>query len=130
MLGYLMYRSALVARGMAVLVLIGGPVLTLSFAVILAGVHKNGETPSGILTLPEAAWELALGVYCAWKGFPNVKPARHARSGDGRAKHAVTARVGVQELADLPPWHVRASSGAYCGVGIPELVAEAACFAR
>jgi hypothetical protein len=74
MLGYLMYRSALVARGMAVLVLIGGPVLTLSFAVILAGVHKNGETPSGILTLPEAAWELALGVTARGRGFRTSSP--------------------------------------------------------
>jgi hypothetical protein len=21
------------------------------------------------MTLPEAAWELSLGIYCAWKGF-------------------------------------------------------------
>ena len=37
--------------------------------MILCGVYKNGEAPSGLLTLPEAAWELSLGIYCAWKGF-------------------------------------------------------------
>jgi hypothetical protein len=74
MLGYLMYRSALVPQRMALLGLIGGPVLILSFVMILAGAYKNGEGPSGLLTLPEAAWELSLGIYCAWKGFRASSP--------------------------------------------------------
>ena len=69
LLGYLMYRSALVPPRMALLGLIGGPLLIFSFVMILIGVYKNGEGPSGLLTLPEAAWELSLGIYCAWKGF-------------------------------------------------------------
>jgi hypothetical protein len=69
LLGYLMYTSGLVPPRLALLGLIGGPILILSFLLILAGVYKNGEGPSGLLTLPEAAWELSLGVYCAWKGF-------------------------------------------------------------
>ncbi len=69
MLGYLMYRSALVPPRMALLGLIGGPLLILSFVMQLIGLYKNGEGPSGLLTLPEAAWELSLGIYCAWKGF-------------------------------------------------------------
>lgn len=73
-LGYLMYKSALVPPRMALLGLIGGPVLILSFVMILAGVYKNGEGPSGLLTLPEAAWELSLGIYCAWKGFRSSSP--------------------------------------------------------
>lgn len=74
MLGYLMYRSALVPPRMALLGLIGGPVLILSFLMILAGVYRNGDGPSGLLTLPEAAWELALGIYCASKGFRSSSP--------------------------------------------------------
>jgi hypothetical protein len=69
LLGYLMYTSALVPPRLALLGLVGGPILMLSFLLILAGAYKNGEGPSGLLTLPEAAWELSLGVYCAWKGF-------------------------------------------------------------
>ena len=34
-----------------------------------AVLFENGSTASGLLTLPEAAWELSLGIYCAWKGF-------------------------------------------------------------
>jgi hypothetical protein len=68
-LGYLMYRSGLVPQRMAMLGLIGGPVLILSFVLILFGAYENGEGPSALLTLPEAAWELSLGIYCAWRGF-------------------------------------------------------------
>jgi hypothetical protein len=73
-LGYLMYKSALVPPRMALLGLIGGPLLILSFVMILTGVYKNGEGPSGLLTLPEAAWELFLGIYCAWHGFRSSSP--------------------------------------------------------
>ncbi len=69
LLGYLMYRSGLVPPRMAMLGLIGGPMLILSFVLILFGAYENGSGLSGLMTLPEAAWELSLGIYCAWKGF-------------------------------------------------------------
>jgi hypothetical protein len=74
MLGFLMYKSELVPRGMAMLGLIGGPILILSFVLQLIGVFENGEGPSGLFTLPEAAWELSLGIYCAVKGFRLSSP--------------------------------------------------------
>jgi hypothetical protein len=77
-LGYLMYRSELVPRRMAMLGLIGGPLLILSHVLILCDVYKNGEGPSGLLTLPEAAWELSLGIYAAWKGFRLESPIARA----------------------------------------------------
>jgi len=68
-LGYLMYKSGLVPRRMAMLGLIGGPMLILSFGLILFGVYENGSGPAFLLALPEIAWEASLGIYCAWKGF-------------------------------------------------------------
>src|SRR4029079_9086715 len=68
MLGYLMYRSALVPRGMAMLGLIGGPLLILSFVLQLFDVVHQGSSATSLLALPEIAWEASLGVYCAWKG--------------------------------------------------------------
>ena len=68
-LGYLMYRSGLVPRRMAMLGLIGGPMLILSFVLALFGVYENGSAPSFLLALPEIAWEASLGIYAAWKGF-------------------------------------------------------------
>jgi hypothetical protein len=76
-LGYLMYRSGLVPSRMAILGLIGGPLLILSFVLILFDVYDNGSPASGLLALPEIVWELFLGIYAAWKGFrpsPLVEP--------------------------------------------------------
>lgn len=69
MLGYLMYRSGLVPRPMAMLGLIGGPLLIISFVLILFGAYENGSGPAFLLALPEIAWEASLGIYAAWKGF-------------------------------------------------------------
>jgi Domain of unknown function (DUF4386) len=74
LLGYLMYRSALVPPRMALLGLVGGSLLILSFVLILCDVYDNGSSMSGLFTLPEAAWELSLGIYCAWKGFRSESP--------------------------------------------------------
>jgi hypothetical protein len=74
MLGYLMYRSELVPRSMAMLGLIGGSVLILSFVLKLCDVYEDGSPASALLTLPEAAWEISLGIYCAWKGFRSQSP--------------------------------------------------------
>jgi hypothetical protein len=49
--------------------LIGGPLLILSFVLTLFDVYKNGSGPSGLLSLPEAVWELSLGIYLIAKGF-------------------------------------------------------------
>jgi hypothetical protein len=68
-LGYLMYRSGLVPRRMAMFGLVGGPLLILSFGLVLFGVYENGSGPAFLLALPEIIWEGSLGIYCAWKGF-------------------------------------------------------------
>ena len=68
-LGSLMYRSGLVPRRMALLGLVGGTLLVVLWLLVLSDVTENGSSLAQLLTLPEAAWELALGIYCAWKGF-------------------------------------------------------------
>jgi uncharacterized protein DUF4386 len=73
LLGYLMYRSALVPRGMAVLGLIGGPVLVAAAVAILFGVIEAGSVWQVIATAPEFFWELSLGIWLIVKGFnPSV----------------------------------------------------------
>lgn len=81
MLGYLMYRSGLVPRRMAMLGLIGGPMLIASFVLILFGVYENGSGPAFLMALPEIVWEASLGIYAAWKGF---KPSPITRTVDLR----------------------------------------------
>ena len=81
MLGYLMYKSGLLPRRMAMLGLIGGPMLILSFGLILFGVYENGSGPAFLLALPEIVWEASLGIYAAWKGF---KPSPITQTVDSR----------------------------------------------
>jgi len=69
LLGYLMYRSGLVPRRMAILGLIGGPVLVAAAVAILFGVIEAGSVWQIIATLPEALWELSLGIWLIVKGF-------------------------------------------------------------
>jgi Domain of unknown function (DUF4386) len=68
-LGYLMYRSGLVPRGMAILGLIGGPLLMASGIAIMFDVTEPRSTLQAIATIPEFFWELSLGIYCIVKGF-------------------------------------------------------------
>ncbi|HEX7716516.1 MAG TPA: DUF4386 domain-containing protein [Marmoricola sp.] len=68
-LGYLMYRSRLVPRGMAVLGLVGGPLICLSGAAIVLGVIDAGSAVHNLMVVPEFFWELSLGVYLVVKGF-------------------------------------------------------------
>jgi hypothetical protein len=68
-LGYLMYRSELVPRRMAMLGLIGGPLICASGIAVLLGVIDAGSVAQGIATIPEFIWELSLGIYMIVKGF-------------------------------------------------------------
>jgi hypothetical protein len=73
MLGYLMYTSRLVPRGMAVLGLVGGPLIIASGAAVALGVIDAGSVWQGIATIPEFIWELSLGIWLTVKGFnPSV----------------------------------------------------------
>jgi hypothetical protein len=69
LLGYLMYRSGLVPRGMAMLGLIGGPLIIASGTGVLFDVFESGSGPQVIATVPEFLWELSLGIYLIVKGF-------------------------------------------------------------
>jgi hypothetical protein len=69
LLGYVMYRSGLVPRGMAWLGLVGGPLICLSGAAVMLGVIEAGSAWQNIAAIPEFFWELSLGVYLIVKGF-------------------------------------------------------------
>ena len=68
-LGYLLYRSGLVSRRMALFGVIGGPLLAASGAAVLFGVIPQGSSLQGIATAPEFVWELFLGLWLTFKGF-------------------------------------------------------------
>ena len=69
LLGYLMYRSELVPRGMAVVGMIGGTLLIASAVPDPARCVRGGSAPQVIATVPEFVWEAFLGIYLTFKGF-------------------------------------------------------------
>jgi hypothetical protein len=83
-LGYLMYRSGLVPRRMAMLGLIGGTLIILSGTAVLFNVIQPGSAVQVIATIPEFVWELSLGIYLMVKGF-KPSPILSGTIGDARA---------------------------------------------
>ena len=83
-LGYLMYRSGLVPRGMAILGLIAGSVLLARFVGILFGVFEPMSALGGLMVVPEFIWELALGIWLIVKGFdPSALASLSTNPDDG-----------------------------------------------
>ena len=81
MLGYLMYRSGLVPRPLAMLGLIGGPLVCASGTAVLFGVVDQGGVEHNIAVIPEFLWELSLGIYLTVKGFrPSAAASEPART--------------------------------------------------
>lgn len=69
LLGTLLYRSRLVPRIIPTLGLIGAPLLLAAMLATYFGAIDQVSSISGILTLPVAAWELAVGLWMTFKGF-------------------------------------------------------------
>jgi len=92
-LGALMWKSGLVPRRMAILGLIGGPLVLVRAILILFDVVEQGDA-TDILVAPEILWEAALGLYPLIKGF-KTPPAPLAddwqlRTGDRTRTAAAT----------------------------------------
>jgi hypothetical protein len=88
LLGYLMYRSGLVPRGMAMLGLVGGPLVCASGIAVMFGAFDAGSAAQAIATIPEILWEASLGIYLTVKGFKKSS-----------AVLATTPRAGLRAAA-------------------------------
>jgi Domain of unknown function (DUF4386) len=69
LLAYLMYRSGLVPRPIAVIGLVGGPVVFASSIAVLFGAYEQISTWGALGGLPVFAWEMSLAVWLIAKGF-------------------------------------------------------------
>lgn len=72
-LGYLMWKSGLLPRRLALLGLIGGPLVLVRAVLILFDVVDPGDGIA-VLVVPEILWEAALGLYPLIKGFRTPSP--------------------------------------------------------
>jgi hypothetical protein len=77
-LGYLMYRSALVPQRLAMFGLVGGPLIILSGTLVMFG-DADG-TGQALATIPEFIWELGLGIYATVWGFKSSPILREDRA--------------------------------------------------
>jgi hypothetical protein len=68
-LGYIMYRTGLVPRRLAMFGLIGGPLIILSGSAAMLGIIELDGTWQQLSAAPEFVWELGLGLYQIVKGF-------------------------------------------------------------
>jgi Domain of unknown function (DUF4386) len=73
-LGYMMYRTQLVPRAWTWLGLIGGPLIIISGTIVMFGGDPAAAAIKGPASIPEALWELFLGVYCTIWGFRREAP--------------------------------------------------------
>jgi hypothetical protein len=73
LLGYLMYRSELIPRRMAVLGLVAGPLIIITGIAAMFGVIQWSGSVESLATIPEFIWELSLGIYPLIWGFRRVR---------------------------------------------------------
>ncbi len=78
-LGWMMFRTGLVPRRLAVLGLIGGPLIIASGSAAVLHLIEPGGAIQELSAAPVFFWELGLGIYLIVKGFRT--PLRHATAG-------------------------------------------------
>ncbi|MGY1660238.1 DUF4386 domain-containing protein [Geodermatophilus sp. SYSU D00705] len=88
LLAVLVYRSRLVPRWIAVLGIVGGPVVFASSTAILFGLYEQVSVWGMVAALPVTVWEMSLAAVLIARGFrPSPRPAVPV------ARPAVTAAV-------------------------------------
>ena len=69
LLGFLLYQSRLVPRGLSLIGIFGGPVLLIGYIAILFGLIGQHAPLTGLFAVPVALFEFSLGIYLVVKGF-------------------------------------------------------------
>ncbi len=92
LLSYLLYRSRLVPRRLAMVGVVAGPMLCTYAIGAMLGIFEAGSVWQVIGTSAEFVWELSLGIWLMVKGF-SATPAAAA------APAAVPARTVTLDLA-------------------------------
>ncbi|HEY5197798.1 MAG TPA: DUF4386 domain-containing protein [Solirubrobacteraceae bacterium] len=77
LLAYLMYKSQLIPRAIAVLGMVGGSVIFASSFAVLTGLYEQTSTVGTAMALPVFAWEVSFAIWMIAKGFkapPDAAP--------------------------------------------------------
>ena len=74
LLGYLLYRSGLVPKTLALIGLIGAPILVTGNISVLVGLIGQKDPATFLFAIPVALFEFSLGVFLVVKGFNKSAP--------------------------------------------------------
>ena len=69
LLGFLLYRSRLVPRGLSLIGIVGGPILLIGYIAVLFGLVGQHAPLASLSSLPVALFEFMLGIWLIVKGF-------------------------------------------------------------
>src|SRR6184192_1983190 len=69
LLGFLLYQSRLVPRCLALIGIVGGPLLLASYLAVMFGLIGQHAAPATFAAIPVALFEFSLGVWLVVKGF-------------------------------------------------------------
>ncbi len=79
LLGFLLYQSRLVPRGLSLIGIVGGPILLAGYLAVLFGLI--GTSQASITAVPVALFEFSLGVWLIAKGFnPSAIASLYAKT--------------------------------------------------
>jgi hypothetical protein len=93
LLGYVLYRSALVPRILPMIAFIGAPLLLASDVAVFFGAYSQVSPIAVLAALPVAVFELSLGIWLIVKGFkPTPLTADDASNRHGRPDTPRTAQ--------------------------------------
>ena len=88
LLGYMMFKSGLMPRRLAMIGLVGGPLAVGTAVAVLFGAYEQTSAISFLITGPEIVWESTFGIFLTVKA---IRLGRARRS--GRAMSGVTPRL-------------------------------------
>ena len=69
LLGFLLYQSRLVPRGLSLIGIVGGPILLAGYHAVMFGLLGLHAPLAGLSAVPVALFEFSLGVWLVVKGF-------------------------------------------------------------
>jgi hypothetical protein len=69
LLGFLLYQSRLVPRGLSLIGIVGGPILLAGYLAVMFGLLGQHAPLASLSAVPVALFEFSLGVYLIVKGF-------------------------------------------------------------
>lgn len=98
LLGFLLYQSRLVPRGLSLIGIIGGPVLIAGDISVLFGLIGQRDPTTALFAIPVALFEFSLGIWLVVKGFNSISAA--TAPVQNLFKLAATTKTTTPELSN------------------------------